>query len=612
MADSHLKKEDQLRKEFQSAWDALEPFKSTWEDKEKALLAKVNDSVSGTVTRVRVTDAALSTLSYERQARVAAQLPTGKVYPGGKMHEGKSKLANIVLHNYIIPNANSQFDMLIKQRLWGVYASVYGSMPMMYDYRVDDDYIGPDCWLIDPRMFLPQPGRNSIGECDWVMVSTIVTIAELKGYLKKKNTSWNKAALQKLIDEAEDSTPSRNDDATKDSDTSKGRYSKDLAKGQVELVTKYESGEKGHWITFAPDFGGVGLLRDIPNPHKSGKIPVIMRPCFPLMNSIYGLGDFERGMKLQKAKDAIVSLFLEGVKNRIYPPLKINLQGVTPSTIKNQAGAKWIVTDMNAVQAHTSGTQPLNEFQAAYSSLHTMLMNQFGTTDTATNSEQSSNPTFGKTPQALKMLETRENARDTWDRFMHEKAVEELYEGMINLLCVKMEKPIDFTVFEEEINQLVNDYGDDVLEVIAGQKVGRAIVTKKHLYHDKGYKYIIDANSSMKKDDAGQLEALMHMWAMAHQTPELIQSLQAQGYSYDEAEHFKRILISSGVTDWERILPEAQQEQGAMSPEEQMMQEQMMKEQAIASVPQPEVPQFQDPDIAALADQMFGQGVQNG
>ncbi len=597
---------DQLKKEAQSAWDALEPFKSTWEEKEKALIAKTNDSISGTVTRARITDAAMSTLSFERQARVAAQLPTGKVYPSGKVDEGKSKLANIVLQRYIIPNANSQFDMLIKQRLWGVYASVYGSMPMMYDYRVDDDYIGPDCWLIDPRMFLPQPGRNSIQESDWAMVSTIVTLEDLKSYLKKKNTSWNKGAIQKLIDEAEDSTPARNDDQQKDSETSRGRYSKDLAKGQVELMTKYEAGEKGRWITFAPDFGDIGVLRDIPNPHKSGRIPIVMRHCFPLMNSIYGLGDFERGMKIQKAKDSIISLYLEGVKNRIYPPLKINLNGVTASTIKNQAGAKWLVTDMNAVQAHQAGSQPMNEFQGAFSSLHTMLMNQFGTSDTTQNPDQSGNPAFGKTPQALKMLETRENARDTWDRFMHETAVEELYEGLINLLSVKMEKPIDFTVFEDEITQLVNDYGDEVLDVIAGQKVGRAIVSKKQIAHDKGYKYTIDANSSMRKDDEGQLESLMQSWQMVHQTPDLIQKLQMQGFNYDEAEHFKRILIASGITDWEKILSESQNDPNAVDPEQEMMMQEQMKQQAIASVPQPEMPNFQDPEIQQYAQQMFG------
>ncbi|WP_230685351.1 hypothetical protein, partial [Streptococcus pneumoniae] len=71
--------QDQLSKDATAAWEALQPLRATWDEKERALLAKTNDSFSGNVTRAKVTDAAMSTLSFERQARVAAQLPTGKV-----------------------------------------------------------------------------------------------------------------------------------------------------------------------------------------------------------------------------------------------------------------------------------------------------------------------------------------------------------------------------------------------------------------------------------------------------------------------------------------------------------------------------------------------------
>lgn len=614
------KLQDKLRNEQQAAWDALQPLRATWDEKEQALLARVNDSFSGNVVKAKVTDAALSTLAFERQARVAAQLPTGKVYPAGKSDEGKAKLANIALTRYIIPNANSQKPMLVKQRLWGVYASVYGSMPMFYDYRVDDEYIGPDCWLIDPRNFMPQPGRNSIQECDWVMISTIVTISELKAIVARKNTSWNKKAVQKLIDLAKDAKPSKLDDADKDSETSRTRYNKDQVKGQIELITKYERGEKGHWITFAPDYKDVDVLRDIPNPHKSGKIPVVMRDCFPLLNSIYGLGDFERGMRIQKAKDSLLGLRLEFVKNATFPPLKIDTSKVTASTIKYGAARKWLVQDMNnGVQAMTFGNQSGAEFQSTFSVLNTMLQNQFGTSDTTTSGETSANNAFGKTPQALKMLEQRENARDTWDRFMHEQAVSELYEGMINLLSVKMEKPINFTVFEEEIRQIQNDYPeDDILQVLAGGKYGQMTIPKKHLSSDKGLCYIIDANSSMQKDDADQLEALLQTYTMASQDPNLQAVMRQQGITWDQAEHFKKILIASGVSDWERILQEGQAGAGgdAAMAQQQMMAEQqaqqeMMQQQAMQQEQfMQQASQFQDPEVAQAAQMIINGGMQ--
>lgn len=622
MADNKETLEHKLKGEYQSAWDALVSIRQTWDDKEKALIAQANDSVGGNITRVKITDAALSTLAYERQARVSAQLPTGKVYGTSKKEEGKARLANIALQHYIIPNANSQFDMLIKQRMWGVYASVYGSMPMLYDYRVDDQYIGPDCWLVDPRSFLPQPGFNSISDMDWCMISTVQPVSYLQSILKKKNTSWNKTAVAKVIKQAKEGKPSRDDDAEKESWIGRDRYAKDQAKGRIELVTKYESGDNGRWITFAPDYNNA-VLRDIPNPHKSGKIPVVMRHCFPLMNSIFGLGDFDRGMKIQKAKDSLIALFLEGVKNRVYPPLKIDTSKVTPSTIRYQAGAKWRMTDMNAVQPMQFGGQPTQEFQASYSALQSMLMNQFGTTDTQVTQGDSGNPAFGKTPEALKQLSQRENARDTWDRFMQEKADEELYEGMINLLTVKMEKPIDFTVFEEEIRQIADEH-EDVMDMFPSGKAAQLTLSKKDLKSSRGFRYIIDMNTTMKQDDEAQLASLTQLFGLLAGNPEIQQQLMQYGYTYDLAEHIKKIFISSGIQDWERILKEGQAENTNMPMVDQtaqplapqqdpMMQEQMMAQQLAQQQqmqPQPAPgPQFDDPDIAMVAEQMLNGGM---
>lgn len=598
---------------MEASWNHLRPLRDTWTEKEQTLLAKTTDSFSGSVTRARVTDAALSTFTFERQARVAAQLPSGKVYATGSKDDGKAKIANVALQKYIIPNAGRGYDMLTLQRMWGIYASVYGSMPMFYDFCVEEDYIGPYASLVDPRMFLPQPGRNSVKECDWVMISTLVSIDYLKSIVKRKSTTWNVDNVKKLIEAAKDGMPSRLNDSEKDPNTSTSRYSKgEYATGQVELVTKYQAGEDGHWITFAPDFKDVGVLRDIPNPHKSGKIPVVMRHCFPLMNSIYGLGDFERGMKIQKAKDSFLGLRLEFAKNLVFPSMKVNLQNVTPSTVKSGANQKILVTDMqNSVEYFTPNGSANNEFQSTFSVLNSIQQNQFGTTTTEVSSENSANPSMGKTPEALKLQSQRENARDTWDRFMHEKAVEELYEGMINLLCVKMEKPINFLVFEEEIRQIVGTHGEESLDAIAGNKVGSMTISKKDMYSEKGFKYIIDANTSMKKDDEEQTQALVSMFQLLNQNPQLMQELQMMGYTYDKAEHIKQIMIASGINDWDRILQEAGA-QGA-NPDAQMAQEQMLAEQEAMQIQaeteamkQQALQQFQDPAIQQVAQQLLG------
>ena len=157
----------------------------------------------------------------ERQARVAAQLPTGTVYSLSASDDAQETalLANMVLNKYIIPNANSQFDYLTKIRMSGLYASVYGMQPLLHDYRIDDEYIGPDFWLIPPRNFLPQPYQNSIQDCDWVMISTVVSVSYLQSIIDRKSPSWNLPEVQKLIDQAKKGkVPTRDLDSSRRSE----------------------------------------------------------------------------------------------------------------------------------------------------------------------------------------------------------------------------------------------------------------------------------------------------------------------------------------------------------------------------------------------------------
>ncbi len=601
--------EEQLSKQWSEAWNSLAPIRATWTEKEQSLLAQANDSFSGNVTYARVTDAALSTLAFERQARVAAQLPTGRVIPVSVGDAGKAKLLNVLLNRYIIPNADAQFPMLVKLRLWGVYASVYGSMPMMYDYRVDDRYIGPECYLVDPRCFAIQPGFSSVQDAEYAFVSTIVGHGFIEGIQKRKGTTYNKSALSKVLAEAKanDAVPSRDADAQKNSQPIDARYDKSQLKGRIEFVTKYESGDGGHWITFAPDFDNT-IVRDIPNPHKSGRIPVVMRDCFPLMNSIFGLGDYERGMRIQKAKDSLTNLFLEGAKNRIFPPLKINTQQVTLSTIKNQANARWFVSNMAGAEPVQYGNQPLGEFQAAWGALQSMLMNQFGTTDTSVSQQDTGNPAFGKTPQALQQLQQRQNSRDTWDMFMHEQATQELFEGMLNLLTVKMEKPITISLFEEDIRQLGEQFKDEKdLKTFDGGKGGAMVVSKKQIQSSHPYTYLIDPNSSMSENAQEQFVALKEVWDLVNANPYLPYQLMTQGYTYDRAQHLKSLFVAAGVSDWDKILQE--QSQNQKSPEDQA-KEQQMQQQMMMFQHKPPIERINyadaPPDVQAQMEQSAG------
>ncbi len=565
---------DGLLNQHAQAWNFFWPIRRTWWDRERLLIAHQADSFSRSA-RSHVTDGHISTLALERQARVAAQLPTGTVYSlnSSITAQESALLANLILNKYIIPNANSQFDYLTKLRMSGLYASVYGMQPLLYDYRIDDEYIGPDFWLIPPRNFIPQPYKNSIQDCDWVMISTMVSVSYLENILKRKAPSWNLEQVAKLIELAKvGKTPTKDLDSSRRSEVENIReyawpQTDTGPAARVELITKYEKGREGRWITFARDYKDIGALRAILNPHKSGRIPVVARQCFPLVDSIWGLGDFERGITLQKAKDSLINLYLDGVRLAIFPPLKIDPSGLTMSTIRLQAGARWIVKDPAAVSNFVPNASSLATFQGTYQFLTGALLNQFGTNDTASvNVQDTGNPQFGRTPAAIEAMQDREGARDNWDRFQLEQTVQQLNHGMLNLLTEKQEKPINFNVFKDDVKQIIDQLGQpdeatggltkippSYMTMLGGQEAAKLVIPKSLI---KGqYQYIVDASSTLKADNDVQNEKIVDLLKFYFSNPQVIdQYLAKDNKKFNAGQAISDAVFTSNINNPDRII----------------------------------------------------------
>lgn len=568
----------QIDKDYTADKDAIQEITSTFDEKESMLISKVEDSLS---FKSKVTDSRLSTIIWERAGRVMGQMPTGVVKALTMKDKGKSMLMDIILQRYIQPNANSQFTHLTKLRMWDLYSMVYGVMPMMYDYRIDDEYVGPDCWLIPIRNWIPQRGKVSIQDSDHNHVESTVSVSWLESKAKSKVGDWDSKTLKEIIKEAKEGTNVQKDarsqsyvesERNQDTGTSKGKAA------QVKIVTRYESGKDGKWVTFCPDYDNK-VIRDIPNPHKNGKIPIVLKYCFPLVDSIYGLGDFERGKTLQYAMDSLINLYLDGVKMSIFPPTIMNPNGIVPSSVRYSPGARWLENMPNSIRPYNTSPQGLSTFQSTYSFLIGSMLNQNGTTDTAANSESTSDPGFGKTPQALQMLQQRENTRDNWDRFMMEQAVEELYDGFVNLTACKQPKPIKLDLFGAEVEQIAQVYPDvaDILKVSESGEYGQLTIKPEALGKDCSYRYYIDANSTSRKDDAQQSEALTALLVAVSKIPGLNQELAKNGTKYDIGEHMKRIFATSGVEGYDKILTQ-------MSPKE--LQQVQMEAQGNPAAPQ--------------------------
>jgi hypothetical protein len=585
-----------LSSEYETAQNAIRYFSLDWDEFEDLLFVQGRSPDN---SRIRVSEGSLSTIVIERAGRVMSNSPTGVVRSLGIQNQGKGLLMNLVLDKHIYPNANYQYDMDTKLFLWDMYSNVYGAMAMCYDWTVTDNYVGPDCWLIPMRNFFPQQGRLSVRNCDFVFVSNFVSRDFLQELVDDEIDGYDLDAIQMILDQtAHGATmPKARQDYLRTNPMWETRRRAPFTDtNEIEVVTKYEAGKDGRWLDFCPDFDNV-VIRNIPNPHKSGRIPVVLKPGLPTLDSIIGRGDMEAGRYQQYAMDTTLNLQIDRLRLATYPPIKVVNGNVVMPSIRFQPGAKWLVSNPNDVTHHQFPDVQEN-MNLTYQFLKGAMNNTLGNTTTQVSTE-ANGPVQGKTPQAIKAQNSSQSTRDAIDTKLMGKAIEELFGGMINLINdVDHPQPIEFYQFGQEIAQIAQNY-PDIKDCVRfeGQTKGADISTAKavkitikpsRIKNEKGYLYQIDPMSTQRQDQEAEHAQLIEIWNELLPNYQAISGLlQQSNMTFDFATFFKHLLQTGGVRNIGDIIkpvsmgmnqgaaPQSQQTQGqqGQAPENRMTEQ---------------------------------------
>lgn len=493
-----------------------------------------------------LTDNMTATIYLERAARVAGQLPEGEVKAFGKKDKGKALFMDIIRQKWIYPNANAQRPFKTKMFMWQYGSSEYGYMPMHYDLNeTPSGYFGPDCWLWNPRMFIPQNGFVTVSEMDYVHALANKSYSFFEEILEDPNTNFDTKAIEDLKEALKAATLSP--DSSRENTTITGNMQ---SRRQILVATRYEAGKKGRWITFLPDFGYT-VIRNIPNPHKNGKIPFVIKPCIPSFDTFYGVGDFQRSMPMQFANDGLDNFYFQGIKINLFPPTVANAQTMIRHTMSQEPGAIWEVngspSDIRRLDTSTAG---LSTYQSAKGMAKGALQSIAGTTDTRANAENASDPGFGKTPEALKMMSARESTRDNQDRELLEEAMKELIDGMMSLIpTIKTRIPVD--MFAEEIGDIVAAGHTDLQEIFKDAKKEDFVRMRKSesgeqaklkinpaKFEGMEFRFELSPNSTAKKTREEQLTGMLDYLNFLGKMPNALQQYQ---------EHANK------VPNWEKI-----------------------------------------------------------
>lgn len=519
--------------DYLSDWDLHRKYiQEDFDAYESMLIGQVYDSVSKSVNGSKITDSYAATLAMERAARTMGKLPEGVTEATAKADQGKAAFMDLLRMKWIYPNANSQHPLKVKFQMWDLYSEVYGYMPIFYDWNVSNTgYMGPDCWLWNPRNLVPQQGKTSLNDMDYVTALTWIGKKQLQNIMdnqevddvtnKPIDDGWNRKALQHLIELAENETT--DSDTDKDTLIDRQRVTSGKKKG-ICIATRYESGPDGRWISFAPDHSCV-QVRDVANPHKNGRIPFVIKYSQTLFDSFYGLGGFQRAKPLQFARDGLTNFYFASLKRNLSPGIIVNANGVVKHTLDVTSPNPVLMETLpNSIRPMPTNNAGLSTYQGAMSALTGSLLAQSGSQNASIPGSDALNPSQGKTPAAIGLYLGKEATRDGQNQDMLESAIEQLTDGFFSLVVNIGTEDIPVNLLSKDIEEIAKQPGlADVLGIFVDEN-GQALPTNYFSPNStqtggelridpttlKGieYRFSIDPGSTKKLNKQAQLQEL--------------------------------------------------------------------------------------------------------
>lgn len=407
--------------------DELTSHYRMWtEDNDKRLSRKygwndVTDSYYGQLPAdwpfsSKTVDPRIRTTLIEKNARLVNGRLRGHLVPreGGDII--KAEIKNSILDQQW-DNANYGGTMNSKISICDqdtrLYASKFGLVKWKTEIDKDGALIfdGNEFEPIDIRDSGIDPSSSHIRDAKWFQHRGWEYLEDLKSQTDHKGTNAfeNISELERRISEKQSSKSSQRKNKyvsrIKQLKGLEDRVGEDIAFPIVEVVTEYR---KDRWITFSPEYKII--LRDIPNPYKHRKIPVVQLRYYPLQDDPLGESEVETLIPLWRAIQAVLCGYMDEVILKMRPPLKVIEGAVRIETLEYGPEAQILVTRPDAVTEMQSNGEAIQYFQSTYSALTAAFNIAAGGISQGTSGVDPFNPQ--KTATEVRATEKQQNVRD--------------------------------------------------------------------------------------------------------------------------------------------------------------------------------------------------------
>lgn len=477
--------------------------------------------------------------------RSIQQVPYGSVEVDGD--EALSCLADYILREEIIPNSDTQDDVLGKTWKGVEDKLTYGHADALVFYKVDGDYFGTDWRIPYVKDIFLEAGKGTYNECNYVFVRAWYQESDLKAIIEKEKAlaksakkrgekyeaTWDTALLEKLLEE--DKAQSKDSKAMTDSE-------KDLSikSGGYELIHGLQKGKKAKFYTYSPTLDK--MVRTWENKDPRGVMPLHRGYYETDLSNPEGRGIVELVAPLQNYLDSSLQAY-QYTRALMYAPPLIKKGTYNRSQLQLAPNK---VFDLGANPANTIDTLNINNsaitnFSNDFGLVKSQILNLFGGDDQSISATVG-NPGFSKTDAGVNARQAIIGVNDNFIRKRVEKWLGEIFETQINLYFAITEGDREFTVDEDEMEKFMEYEGNPYFDIVDDGK----IVVHFSAIQDTTFKFETEASTSKAPDTNESKEHFL----------EAIKTLGETGLGQyiNPQEATKRILTQSGVDDPEKLL----------------------------------------------------------
>lgn len=418
----------EVKQHYDLAREDLDARMSDWNKKDELFRSHINED--GWPYSAMVFDPRVFTAIFEKSARLLANKPKGRMIPREGGDALGAKINNALLDFQWDDSERVDGEpMLSKWARMDMNARKYGAsfalVKWHYEKKKDDVWFdGPTFTPWNNRDVLHNPSYSSIQK--WIQLREWTTLEELL----QVNDAAKKRPIYKNLDIIRDSLQEEakgGGDMRSTAWASKNLSIKGLTdhRGRdpvfktFELVTEYREDK---WITFAPGYGVI--LREIENPYKHGRIPVVQLKYYPIDEDIYGLSEIEPIEKLQKALNALVCQYLDSINMGLYTPIKVRTASVQMHTLEFGPGKKWLMNDPQSdVIPYETSSAGVGEFASTYRFMVGAMQEALGETSAAVSQLV---PGEGeRTATEIRELSLQRNVRDNYNQLFLGEALKD-------------------------------------------------------------------------------------------------------------------------------------------------------------------------------------------